>query len=234
MNRLAATVRLDLTLQWRNYLPAIVAGVALFVGLLLRQLVPADQYGLAVPVLLLFTLSATGYMFAGGLLLLERGQRTLDALSVTPLRSGEYLAAKTITLTAIGTIESLVILLIIGGTGLGLLPALLGAIGLSVIYTLIGIIVVVRYTSVTDFLLPSILYIALLGLPFIDYLGWWSSPIFYVWPTQGALLLLGAGYAPIAGWQFTYAVLSMLAWIAVFAFWALRAYERHIVRKGVA
>jgi hypothetical protein len=72
-----------------------------------------------------------------------------------PLREGEYLAAKVTTLTLLAMLEGLVIVALGWGTDLDLAPVVLGSLVIGVLYTLFGFLVVFRYDSINEFLLPG-------------------------------------------------------------------------------
>lgn len=231
MNRLLATMRLDMTLQFRNGFYYVSAAVVVLFVVALRTFFDQAGQALALPALFLVGLAGSTYIFVAGLLLFEKGQRTLDGIIVTPLRSAEYLTAKLVTLTLLATLESLLITLLTYGFGFNPLLLIAGIAGMGLFYTLIGLVVVVRYESVTDFLLPSTLYTVGLQLPLIDYFGIWQSPLFYLFPTQPALLLMRAAFEPIATWQLAYAIVGSVAAVGATYLWASRAFDHFIVQQ---
>ena len=169
------------------------------------------------------------------MVLFEKGEATLFALISTPLRFREYLASKLLTLTALAMVISLVVAM--AGYGLDFNPVLfmLGVVLASLISALVGFITVAPFGSISSYLVPSSLVLTPLGLPVFHFLGLWQSPIFYLFPTQGALLLLGGAFVPdsLAVWQVAYALVYGSIWIAGLAFLAHRAFDRYIVaRKG--
>src|SRR5258705_5397588 len=102
------------------------------------------------------------FSFIGGLVLLERGEGTLTAQVVTPLRIGEYLTAKVVTLTALALAETLVVVLVIAGWRFNALLLIAGAALAAALYCLAGFIAVARYTAINEYLLPSGAYITIL------------------------------------------------------------------------
>ncbi|MEM9692789.1 MAG: ABC transporter permease [Myxococcota bacterium] len=190
MNRLAASIRNDILLQHRNQLYAISVAV----GVLVAGLVA----GLASPPTLARALIVTILLFAGGstllyvvaMIQLEKGDRTLTALTVTPLRPAEYLVAKTLTLSALGTLEAM-IMTVGAGVWLGVeLPApgrlsfVFGTFSLGAIQVLIGVIIAVRYDHITDALVPMGGVGALLQLPALHFAGALDAP-WLLWLPSG-------------------------------------------------
>jgi hypothetical protein len=121
-----------------------------------------------LPPMVVGNLLISTFSFIGGLVLLEKGEGTLTAQVITPLRIGEYLAAKIATLTALALAETLVLVLLIAGWRFDALLLILGVILAAAIYCLAGFITVVRYAAINEYLLPSGGYIAVLWLPLRD------------------------------------------------------------------
>lgn len=224
MSRLLATIVWDMQLQFRYgfyYAGAVVA----IIWIALFSMLPAMDLELLLPVFLFGNLAMTTFYFVAGLVLLEKGQHTLLGLVVTPLRRGEYLTAKIITLTWLALLESLLIVGVSYGLGLNWLWLLFGLLALAAIYILAGFIFVSRYDSINEYLMPSGLLTGLLSLPLLDYFELWPSLLFYLLPTQPPLLLLRAAFQPVATWQLGYAMLGSLLWIGVGYGWSKRVFQ---------
>lgn len=233
MNRLTATTVLDVRRQVKEgfYLAALVVAGIFGVAL---HLVDHVNWGYWWPPLLMGNLVMTAFYFAAGQVLLERRERTLEAQVVTPLRPAEYLGAKIISLALLCWLESTILVVAVSGPRFAWIPFLLGITLLAGLYVLYGFIVVSRYDSISDFLLPSGAWTALFGLP---YLGWFGvvDPIWFAWhPLQAPLWLLGAAWTPMPAWQWAYAIGCGTLWVGI-GFWlALRAFRRFVVvREGV-
>ncbi|NJK63173.1 MAG: fluoroquinolone transporter permease [Synechococcaceae cyanobacterium SM2_3_1] len=190
MNRLLAALRLDWVLQLR-YGFFYAAGFSLLVWLAILKALPQQVLPIALPLVVFLDLSIVGFYFMAGMVLFEKGENTLSALVVTPLRFWEYLSSKLITLTLMAVGVSMLLILanptgVPGNVGSGLL----GVIAMSVISLLIGLISVSPFRSLSTYMIPSQAYVLLMYAPIPSYFGWVESPFFYLFPTQGALLLL--------------------------------------------
>lgn len=234
MRRLAATLRLDLRLQVRNHLYLFTALTTLLLLTVLRQLVPREVLEEVFPPLLFLWLGSTTLMFVAAQVLFEKGEGTLSAVTVSPLRTLEYLVSKLLTLTSLATVESLALLFFSYGTNVNLPLLLLGVVGLAALYTLVGLILVVRYDSVTHFLMTSPLYLTPLCVPALGLTGLWDSPFLYLWPTQGPLLLLEGAFQDVAAWQVGYALVWTALSLVGLVVWAERAFYRHVILKAGA
>jgi fluoroquinolone transport system permease protein len=146
MTRLAATLQTDVRVQQRNGFYLATAFVVACSIALLRWL-PNDVAGFLLPVVLLENIVINTFYFVSALLLLERGEGTLAAQSVTPLRSDEYLASKVMTLTALSLLESLLIATAVVGLDGRLLVMSLGIALAATLLCLTGVALIVHYES---------------------------------------------------------------------------------------
>jgi len=230
MKRLARTLLLDIQLQFRNgfyYASLFVAAVA---GSLFRQ-VPSERLAGLMGVILFSNLAVNTFYFVSGLVLLEKDEATLTALAVSPLRAREYLASKLITLSGLSLLENCLIVLI-GYTQPVAVPNFVaGLVFASLIYTLFGLLVIVRYRSINEFLMPSVVYTGLLSLPafplLLHYTGWPA----YLHPMQAPLLLLQASFTPLPAWNLAYGLLYGLVWIGAL-FWLCQKAFRNFITGG--
>lgn len=233
MHRLAATVRLDLRLQVRNgFYYAVAFVLACWFGVLTR--LPPIDWGYVLPAVVFGNLVMVNFYFVAGLVLLEKGEGTLEAQVVTPLADWEYLASKALTLAALSVVEQVVIVWSAYGSGFAAGPLVAGVALAGVLYTLTGFLLVARYRSINEFLFPSVLFTTVLSLPMLHYFGLWDTPLFYLHPFTAPLMLLGGAFRPIALWEWTYGVLYSAAWAGLLLLAGRRAFDRFIVaREGV-
>ena len=230
MTRLASTIRWDIQLQFRNGFYYASAFVAIISVLIMGQFPNAD-WGYILPVILFENLLINTFFFISGLVLLEKGEGTLEGLIITPLRKWEYLASKIITLTLLSILESLAVTLIIFGFGLNWFTYLLGVVILCAMFALFGFGFVARYDSINTFLFPAIVFTTLLSLPIIDYFALWETPLMLAHPFQAPMLLLKGGFQPIETWELVYGVVYGLVWTAVLFIYSRRAFYRFVVLK---
>jgi fluoroquinolone transport system permease protein len=233
VKHLAVSLLLDARLQARNKLYAIGIGLALAIGVGARQFFSPDAAAALLPGVWLGAVGNTTFLFVAGMLLLEKGERTLDAIIVTPLRLPTYLASKVLTLSGFAAVESIIVLLLVHGPGVDPLALGLGLLLLGAQYTLASIAQVVTCDSVNDFVIPfGAITMALLQLPSLDAFGIWSHPALYLVPTEAAVVLMRGGFRPLASWEWGYALgygglsLAALAWLAHARF------VRHVVHRG--
>jgi len=235
--RLLATLRWDARLQLRHGFYGAAAFVAAVLVLGLSRLPPgAADLGWLVPALVASNLTMGTFYFVGGLVLLEKGEGTLEALVVTPLRAGEYLASKVVTLTLVAVVENAAVVAAFAGTGLGAgaLPLALGIALASALLVLVGFVAVARYDSINEYLAPSVVYAGLATLPVFPWLLGWDHWLLYLHPLQGPLLVMRAAFGPLAAGQLAYGVLYPALWIGLTGAWSRRAFRRFVVAPAGA
>jgi fluoroquinolone transport system permease protein len=211
MTRLAATLTNDMRVQLRNGFYAATAFVVVCSIALLRWL-PADAAALLLPVVVLENIVVNTFYFVSALLLLEHSEGTFAAQSVTPLRAGEYLASKVLTLTALSLVESLMITTAVAGFDARLVVMALGMTLAAVLFCLAGVALVVQYESINEFIMPSVLYTAILSLPVLGYFGVGVRELYLPHPIHGPLELMRT-QTPLTPGSLAYAIGYPALWI---------------------
>lgn len=230
MSRLLSTLRCDARLQFRNGFYYVSAFVAAVFVLGLRQL-PQVDWARWWPPILLENLVINAFYFMAGLVLLEKGEGTLEAQIVTPLRSGEYLASKVLSLGLLSCLESFAIVVLVSGLGFNWPLLAASVLMLIALFALYGFFVVARYDSITEFILPSAAWTMGLSLPLLYYFDVWRSWVMFLHPLQAPLVLMQAAFEPVPGWQILYGVLYSLLWIGVVFHFTRRAFYRFVIAK---
>jgi fluoroquinolone transport system permease protein len=231
--RLLASARCDVLLQLRNGFYAVTATVVAVWVVLLSQLPPGlvDAAWLLPPLLAGNLLLSTFY-FVGGLVLLEKAEGTLGAQAVSPLRGGEYLTAKVLSLGLLSLAENVVLALVLYGGGLRVAPLVAGLSLAAAVYVLCGFAAVARYDSVNAYLPPSVVYAAATQLPIVAYVAGWDGWPLWLHPLHGPLVLLRAAVAPVGGGEVAGALLLSAGWIAAGGHWAGRSFRRFVAERA--
>jgi fluoroquinolone transport system permease protein len=236
MTRLSSALRLELTLQNRQkFLHAAVFSGLIWLAVLLPM--PHSLRPVAEPYILLGDVAIIGFFFIGGVVFFEKQERTLSAVISTPLRFWEYLAAKLTVLLTISLVVAVVVVTIAHGFAYHLVPLVLGIVLGTLLMLLVGFITSLPFTSVSDWFIAAVIPLAVMsGLPTLQYSGVWTTPVLYLIPTQGPLLLLGAAFdqVTLAPWQVIYAVVYPVVSAAGLCWAAKALFGRYIIeRSGV-
>jgi fluoroquinolone transport system permease protein len=222
VGRLTHTIRWDITLQFRNGFYAVTALVLLMWAALI---IPAPQLDIAwlLPPLILSNLIIGSFYFVGATVLLERAEGSLLARAVTPLRGGEYLAARIASLSLLALLENLGMTALFQGAGFAPLPMAGGIILGTALFCLAGLIMVAPYGSINAYLLPSAAISGLLAAPAMAALARWDGPLLYLHPLEPAMLLMQGAFRPLAAWELAYCLIAGAIWCLALGFFALRA-----------
>lgn len=225
-----STISWDVRLQFRQglYFAAIFVIV---VWVVILSLLSRELQALFLPFAIFMDLSVFGFYFMAGMLFLERGERVLEALVVTPLPRYGYLLAKVTSLTLLAVIMSALFVLIMHGRQLNWPIFLVGVALNSWLLTLVGFLMAARYNGISDFLIPSLIYMVPSQMPLLYYFDIWDHWLLYLIPTQPTMLMIEGAFAPsLAPWQLAYALLYLLVATVIVTWWAMRTYDRFVVR----
>ena len=194
----------DIRFQWK-YGFYILYAIFTAVYLLVLAAVP-DGVRRTVATVLIFTdPAAMGLFFMGAIILLEKSQRVNSALAVSPVRAGEYMLAKLLSLALIG--------LVVGGIlavagGIHHLRLCLPAVVLSsFICSACGLIAARFSRSLNQFVLLAVPFEMAICLPPALLLFGFDSPWLMLHPGVSAVWLI-YGDAPNAA----LCLLSLFLW----------------------
>ncbi len=223
----------DARLQARYGFYAVYAVLTFVYIVGLRALSPALRTDASV-LLIVTDPTVLGFYFIAAMVLFEKEEGVLGALVTSPLGDRGYLISKTITLSLLAVIAS--ILVAVFGHGSNIHPRLaVLVIGVSLsatLFVLIGFVAVARFDSINEYFISAAGWGAVLFLPLFGYVGFVETPLFYLLPAQPVLLVVEGGLRPIAAWRLVYAFGYLSIGNVVAFVWARRAFRRHVVRGG--
>jgi len=181
--------------------------------------------------ILFIDLGVFGFFFMPGLYYLEKNERVLEGLVVTPLRPWEYLIAKAAVLSAAAFAVGAAVTLLVYGAELNWLWFVLSMLAMSYPLSLLGFVIAARFNAICAYLLPASFFLAVLRTPLLTYFDIGPGPLLYLRPSGPGMILLTAsfGHAPL--WQLIFALLySALLCIAATR-WAQNALQQVVARQ---
>ena len=230
MNRLLSALGWEVLVQFRQNIFYAALFMAVLWSAILYQLPDAAIVPVLVSVLFL-DLSVFGFFFMAALYYLEKGDRVLEGLVVTPLRVVEYLTAKIGVLIALSVVVGAAVTLAVYGPAIHWGWYVLAVVGMSVPISLLGFVLAARYNGINEFLVPGVFFLALMQIPLLGYLGVWDNPLLYLIPSQPGMILLKAAFVGAPLWEIGYALLYLAALIFVGWRWAEQTFIRVIARQ---
>lgn len=231
MRRLLSAMLFEVRLQARQGFYAAYVLISAFYIIILRLIPEGDMKTTAHALITFSDPSMLGFYFVGGLVLLEKNQRILDPLMVTPLTLDEYMLSKVVSLAALSMASGAVIrfgALGFEGEWFGFLAGLFFT---SVFFTLFGLGVAVRCHGVNQYFIKSTFAALVFTLPILDALNIWSTPLFYAFPSNASLLLIESSFFPLSAWEYVYSLSAITVWIAAAYVWARKSFHQFVVLK---
>ena len=172
-----------------------------------------------------------GFIFIGISIILEKDQEVLPALFVTPLKPHTYLISRIITLSTLGFLGALAMVLAAKGTSFNLLHFSVGAFSTCVLFCLLGIFIVSRTTEILHFLLRGVPLLILMSLPLLNYFELTNLSFLKLFPVQGGLNLMVNSYreSPILG-ELISGYILIVVWIPLLYWTVYRIFISKIVK----
>lgn len=231
--RITHAASLNVRLQARAYFLHVYGGVTLITVCLLWFAIPEAAVAWLLPVFLFAEPGMLGTNMVGAFRYLEKGEGTVAALMVTPLRPVEYIVGlslgSALVGAAFGSLTFFAITLDVGRSLLAVGP-LFGAGFLS---SLLGFGLSMRYADFPRFILGAIPWVALWQLPLLAYLEVVPWPAVAWVPSSAGLYALAELTAEepsalvVVG-----ASLFLLALCVPGSLWIARSYERRIHERA--
>lgn len=219
----------DLKLQVRNGILTVAIFIAVFymAAFLLLGLRGKDDILIA---LIFSDPTFMGFIFTGVLVLFEKGANTLQALVVTPVKIWQYLFSKAISLTLITSIICFAMVFTSHGFYFNYFWFVIATFLSSVLFILLGFIGVAKVKTFNQYIIVIPLFIAPLSLPYLYFFGVSNSWLFYLLPTQGALILFRGAFEKITLGETIYAVIYLILSIWITYRISKQLFMKHIIR----
>lgn len=228
MRRFFIQLKQDIIFQARHGFYYVYIVLCILYIFILR-LLPQEAKEFALPLVVLSDPAVAGFFFLGGVILLERGQRILESLFVTPLRLFEYILAKVLAFTFLGLMTSLIIIISATGFNVSFAPVIISIVLSSILFTLLGFPLAAYAKTVNHYFIIGGFLMVPFWIPLIEYFGIIRSPLFMVFPFSSCLILLKAGFKQVSIVQQVIAIVILLFWIGIAAFWAYKWFYKYII-----
>jgi hypothetical protein len=106
-----------------------------------------------------------------------------------------------------------------------LLMIALGIAPAAMLFCLSGVALIVHYESINEFIMPSVVYTAVLSLPVLGYFSIGAREWYLLHPIQGSLELMQM-QTPYMPARLAYAIGYPLLWLVPISLWSRRALRR--------
>lgn len=172
-----------------------------------------------------------GFIFIGIAIILEKDQEVLPAFFVTPPNHHVYLISRIITLSILGFLGALIMVITAKGTSINFVHFSVGVFSTCVLFSLLGILVVGKTTEILRFLLYGIPFLLFMSLPLLNYFDLTDWSFLKLFPIQGGLNLIINSYRTSADiGEIIFGYISICVWLP-FLYWiAYRNFVSRIVK----
>jgi hypothetical protein len=226
-------MRLVLTVQWRAKFPQVYIGVAVLAVVVFRTLIPAELVPLAVPAFLFGEPGSLGILMVAAHRYMERGERSVVALAVTPLTSREYVSALIFGSAIVPMLATALIQAGVFGVDARVALVMPPLYLIAVVSGAIGLMLSTVFAEFTRFILGAIPPITIYSLPLLSFFG--LTPLWaFKWiPSDSALVIFGMlARDGFDAWAYVVS-LGVLTLFAVLAWWAATATYAVRVRREI-
>jgi fluoroquinolone transport system permease protein len=232
MSELLTQIRWQFLIFTRNNLVnMIVAITAVYVLIIyfLRDLANIEKI---ITLLIYNDPAIIGFVFTGISIILEKDQEVLSAMFVTPLSPHVYLASRIITLSAIGSLGALAIVLTAKGTSFNFIHFSFGAFSTCVLFCLLGIFLVSYTSELLHFFLRGIPLLIFMSLPLLNYFELTDLGLLKLFPVQGGLNLIVNSYRDMPNsWELIYGYFSIAVWTPLLYWITYRTFLSRVVKS---
>lgn len=165
-----------------------------------------------VAILLYSDPAAMGLFFMGAIILLEKSQRVTSFFAVSPIRVLEYVCSKVLSISIIALFVAAVLAVVVNHKSI---PLLLTGIFLSgIVFTLSGIILATKITSLNQFVLAAIPVETIAFVPAVLHLFDITPDFLSIYPGNVCMDLIAGRTFSGTGLILTIVLIVVLFWVA--------------------
>lgn len=226
MLRCTTLTKGDIRFQWKyGFYYIYIVLVLLYSGVL--SLLPGSVRQIVCDIMVYSDPAAMGMFFMGAIVLLEKSQRVLNSIAVSPVTATEYILGKMCSIGIISLFVGIILLLQVRSTQM--LLSCFGILASSFCFTLCGIIVGTKIDSLTGYIVGTIPFELLGFVPPIAYrLGFGQNNLWMLLHPGCAQMQLIAGNTT----HFMFAMVSCITWILILFVIARRCVSRMLQSVG--
>lgn len=158
----------------------------------------------------LFGSCRNGVVFMGAILLLEKSQRVTSLFAVSPICAWEYVCSKVLSLSLISMFVAAALAAVANHSSL--FSVLAGTFLSGIVFTLSGIIIATKITSLNQFILATIPVEIIAFLPAILHLFHITPGFLRFYPGNLCMDLIAGRSFSVMGLMFTIVLIVMLFW----------------------
>jgi fluoroquinolone transport system permease protein len=179
----------------------------------------------AALIMILTDPAAMGLFFMGAILMLEKSQRVIDTIAITPVRVWEYIISKAVSISVISILVSIILAVLSGNSNL--FGIVIGTLFGSIIFTMIGLLIAVHTNSLNSFMIGTVPIELIFFVPAILYLFGLQSDWMLLHPACAIMQL----YIGVTNDAFL-SIIVCIVWAVLILFITCKAFQKMIKQMG--
>lgn len=226
MRRIGNAFSIDIKSQFKQGF-YFVYMIITFIYMIVLSRLPETLLDYAIPLVIFSDPAVLGLFFIGGIIMLEKNQGVINYLSITPLKSFEYILAKVASLTVLSILAAIVIVQAIYNKELNWTLLIVSLVLSSSMFTLLGFITSVGCTSVNQFMvrIVGIMFVAL--LPCFSIIDSTYTNYFMYFPSVSAINLTLASFGVVSSINLAANIVCMIVCNIVLMVMSVRLFDKY-------
>jgi fluoroquinolone transport system permease protein len=202
--------------------------------LILLYFLPQNMRRLILPLILLSEPSTFAMIFTGAIVLLERDDKMLENLFITPLSVRTYIYSKMISISIPATICTVIIVGLNGIITIRLLLIIPAVILTTYFCVVFSLLISASARTIISLMGRIALYGSVFCLSILDYFGILNGYFQYILPTKGALVLISTatGYNNHSIFELILSLSTMIIAIIIILIPAEQTFYKKIIQQG--
>lgn len=228
MHTLSNLIKLDFKLLIKyNLLTVSIFVSSIYIAIF--KIFELGHYSPLVSALVFSDPAMIGFIFIGVMVLYEKSQNTLQALSVCPINFENYIWSKALSLTILALPICFGIVFSSKGFDINYFAFITATTFSSLLFALLGFIGVTKVKTFNQYIIVIPLFFAPAIVPMLDLFNIWTHPFFYIIPTHASLLLFKATFEDISYFDWVYSIIYLMIWIIAARYFAIKSYKKSII-----
>lgn len=230
MTELLNQIKWQVLIFRRNNLVAMIAGITAFYVLIIYLLKDLENVDKFITLLIYNDPAIVGFIFIGVSLILEKDQEFF-LLFVTPSTHHVYLISRIITLSTMGYIGAIAMVIAAMGATFNFIHFSVGAFSTCVLFSMMGVFVVSYTTEILHFLLRAVPLLIFMSLPLLNYFELTEWSLLRVFPVQGGLNLTINSFADSpSSSELIFGYVSIAIWTPLLYWLVFRTFVSRVVK----
>lgn len=216
----------------KNQIISISMIVTVLYGIILFFLKDFEFIDKILVTLVLIDPTIIGYFFIALIIYTEMKHQLLSAIFVAPINIHKLLIAKIMSLSIIGAVCSLGLVISVKGLDFSFIHFTIGSFGICLLSALLALIVLTKANEFLKFAMISLpVFIVAINISQLQYLGAIDIGHFkYMFPIQGCTDLIDYSVSG-TNINFVYAYMSLIILVPAFYLFAFKAFKKKIMRQ---